>query len=48
MSKTEYIKSGFPAQSHTPVYKMHKYFARRPQNVFRDWHSTIRNRGILY
>lgn len=36
MSKTEYIKSGFPAQSHTPVYKMHKYFARRPQNVFRE------------
>ncbi|GAF71775.1 unnamed protein product, partial [marine sediment metagenome] len=22
------------AQSHTPVYKMHRYFARRPWNVF--------------
>lgn len=36
MNKTEYLKSGFPAESHTPVYKMHKYFARRPQNVFRE------------
>lgn len=22
------------AEGHTPIYKMHKYFARRPQNVF--------------
>ncbi len=24
------------AEPHTPIYKMHKYFARRPQNVFRE------------
>lgn len=24
------------SEAHTPVYKMHKYFARRPQNVFRE------------
>src|SRR5262249_38725482 len=26
---------GEAAEGHTPVYKLHKYFARRPQNVFR-------------
>ncbi len=30
----EYIKEGMNAEGHTPIYKMHKYFARRPQNVF--------------
>jgi putative DNA methylase len=34
-SPIEYIKDGITAESHTPVYKMHKYFARRPHNVFR-------------
>lgn len=29
-----YIKEGMNAEGHTPIYKMHKYFARRPQNVF--------------
>ena len=31
----EPIKSGVKAATHTPVYKMHRYFARRPYNVFR-------------
>lgn len=30
-----YIEQGIEAKGHTPVYKMHKYFARRPHNVFR-------------
>ena len=30
----EYIQSGIHALGHTPIYKMHKYFARRPHNVF--------------
>jgi putative DNA methylase len=30
----EYLKEGIEAKAHTPIYKMHKYFARRPQNVF--------------
>ena len=34
--KIDYIREGIRAQAHTPVYKMHKYFARRPQNVFRQ------------
>jgi putative DNA methylase len=29
-----YISNGIEAEGHTLVYKMHKYFARRPQNVF--------------
>ena len=32
---TEFSKS-IEAEPHTPVYKMHKYFARRPWNVFSD------------
>lgn len=35
MRNFEYIKAGMKSEAHTPVYKMHKYFARRPQNVFR-------------
>lgn len=31
-----YIEQGIEARGHTPVYKMHKYFARRPHNVFRS------------
>lgn len=30
-----YIKQGIKAEGHSPIYKMHKYFARRPHNVFR-------------
>ena len=30
-----YLSEGEAAEGHTPVYKLHKYFARRPQNVFR-------------
>lgn len=29
-----YMTEGLEAEGHTPIYKMHKYFARRPQNVF--------------
>ena len=32
--KIEYYEGGLSSQGHTPVYKMHKYFARRPHNVF--------------
>jgi len=30
------ISTSVKASSHTPQYKMHKYFARRPYNVFRN------------
>ena len=29
-----YMQEGMTAEGHTPIYKMHKYFARRPHNVF--------------
>lgn len=32
--KWDYMAEGMTAEGHTPIYKMHKYFARRPQNVF--------------
>lgn len=34
-SVVDFVTGGISAQGHTLVYKMHKYFARRPQNVFR-------------
>lgn len=34
MKKIEPIVNAIKAESHTPQYKMHKYFARRPHNVF--------------
>lgn len=34
--KWDYINEGLKSESHTPIYKMHKYFARRPQNVFAE------------
>jgi putative DNA methylase len=44
-----YLPKGIKAEAHTPVYKMHKYFARRPQNVFRKIieHYTNTNNIIL-
>lgn len=31
----EYFTGGLRSLGHTPIYKTHKYFARRPHNVFR-------------
>jgi len=35
------------AEPHTPVYKMHKYFARRPWNVFRELISQYSSPGEI-
>lgn len=40
MKKVKYFKGGVKSLGHTPIYKMHKYFARRPHNVFRDLIET--------
>jgi len=34
--QVEPIRHAVTAKPHTPVYKMHRYFARRPHNVFRN------------
>lgn len=31
----KYIQTGIEAEYHSAIYKMHKYFARRPHNVFK-------------
>lgn len=36
MSSNRYFQGGIKSESHTPIYKMHKYFARRPHNIFRE------------
>lgn len=45
----EPIKETVKALSHTPQYKMHKYFARRPYNVFQNLisHYTKENDIVL-
>ncbi|EPE4171386.1 DNA methyltransferase [Yersinia enterocolitica] len=35
MSKFKYFTGDMKSKGHTPIYKMHKYFARRPHNVFK-------------
>ena len=40
-----YISEGMEAEGHTPIYKMHKYFARRPQNVFAALVENYSNEG---
>ncbi|MFC2013716.1 DNA methyltransferase [Chloroflexota bacterium] len=39
--------SELAAEGHTPVYKMHKYFARRPHNVFRHLIETYTKPGEI-
>jgi len=36
-----------PAKSHTPIYKMHRYYARRPYNLFAKLVSHYSNPGDL-
>lgn len=36
MKNTKPIEKSIKAKAHTPQYKIHKYFARRPYNVFRN------------
>lgn len=36
LSKNKPITLSIEAKSHTPQYRMHKYFARRPYNVFKS------------
>lgn len=35
MNPNRYFQGGLKSEGHTPIYKLHKYFARRPHNVFR-------------
>jgi len=41
------FKQVLDAESHTPVYMMHKYFARRPWNVFRELISHYSKSGEI-
>lgn len=36
INNNEYFDKPIKSLGHTPIYKMHKYFARRPHNVFRE------------
>jgi DNA modification methylase len=35
MSEIRYFQNHLPSKGHTAIYKIHKYFARRPHNQFR-------------
>jgi putative DNA methylase len=35
MAKVSYFSNKMPSKGHTSIYKIHKYFARRPHNQFR-------------
>ena len=36
VNSIKYFNKHVKSLGHTPIYKMHKYFARRPHNVFRE------------
>lgn len=36
LNQKKYFSKHVKSLGHTPIYKMHKYFARRPHNVFRE------------
>ncbi|WP_375678310.1 MULTISPECIES: DNA methyltransferase [unclassified Bartonella] len=36
INQKKYFSKHLKSLGHTPIYKMHKYFARRPHNVFRE------------
>jgi len=43
----KYIRKGIVAEGHTPIYKMHKYFARRPHNVFNNLIENYSSAGDI-
>ena len=47
LSATPAFKRVVDAKPHTPVYTMHKYFARRPWNVFREIISYYTKAGEI-
>ncbi len=47
MDNTSYFKALETSKGHTPIYKMHKYFARRPHNVFRAIIEHYSKRGDI-
>jgi len=47
LDKVEPIDHGVIAKPHTPVYKMHRYFARRPYTVFNELIRHYSNPGSI-
>ncbi|MCK4224956.1 MAG: hypothetical protein KAX39_07230 [candidate division Zixibacteria bacterium] len=47
LDKIKPIDHGTIAKPHTPVYKMHRYFARRPYSVFRELIKHYSNPGNI-
>jgi DNA modification methylase len=47
MKTIEPIKKPIEAKGHTPQYRMHKYFARRPYNVFSNLINHYSNKNDI-
>lgn len=47
MSLVKPIDKSIKAKGHTPQYRMHRYFARRPYNVFRGLISHYSKKGDI-
>ena len=47
MNMIEPIKKSVKAKGHTPQYRMHKYFARRPYNVFSNLIEHYSEKGDI-
>ena len=47
LSNLEILNRGISAKAHTPPYKIHRYFARRPWNVFRQLINIFSNESDI-
>ena len=47
MKNVKPIKKAVVAKRHTAQYRMHKYFARRPYNVFQNLIKHYTNKGDI-
>jgi len=46
-NKPTFVYSPIVAAAHTPPYKIHKYFARRPYNVFEQLVQNFAAKGEI-
>ncbi|MFX1515130.1 MAG: DNA methyltransferase [Promethearchaeota archaeon] len=47
MTKKEFINDALPTSGHTPMYIMHKFFARKQEDVIREYIQTFSKKGDI-
>ena len=47
MTEKEFINAALPTSGHTPMYVMHKFFARKQEDVIREYIQTFSKKGDI-